>query len=60
MPYLSAMKFDNDVKSPNCEIYKAIFPEVLRLEGLLLIINPLLEVVLGYYFGESTDILALT
>ena len=23
-----------DVKSPNCEIYKAIFPEVLRLEGL--------------------------
>jgi uncharacterized protein len=23
-----------DVKSPNCRIYKAIFPEVLRLEGL--------------------------
>jgi uncharacterized protein len=23
-----------DVKSPNCNIYKAIFPEVLRLEGL--------------------------
>ncbi len=23
-----------DVKSPNCEIYRAIFPEVLRLEGL--------------------------
>jgi uncharacterized protein len=26
-----------DVKSPNCNIYKAIFPEVLRLEGLRLI-----------------------
>ena len=23
-----------DVKSPNCNIYKAIFPEILRLEGL--------------------------
>lgn len=26
-----------DRKSPNCNIYKAIFPEVLRLEGLRLI-----------------------
>ncbi len=26
-----------DVKSPNCRIYKALFPEVLRLEGLRLI-----------------------
>lgn len=26
-----------DVKSPNCHIYKAIFPEVLRLEGLRLL-----------------------
>lgn len=26
-----------DVKSPNCRIYKAIFPEVLRLEGLRLL-----------------------
>jgi len=26
-----------DVKSPNCNIYKVIFPEVLRLEGLRLI-----------------------
>lgn len=25
-----------DVKSPNCRIYKAIYPEVLRLEGLRL------------------------
>jgi uncharacterized protein len=23
-----------DVKSPNCNIYKTLFPEVLRLEGL--------------------------
>lgn len=26
-----------DVKSPNCNIYKAIFPEILRLEGLRLL-----------------------
>lgn len=26
-----------DIKSPNCEIYKALFPEVLRLEGLRLL-----------------------
>ena len=26
-----------DVKSPNCNIYKAIFPKVLRLEGLRLL-----------------------
>lgn len=26
-----------DIKSPNCHIYKAIFPEVLRLEGLRLL-----------------------
>lgn len=26
-----------DVKSPNCEIYKALLPEVLRLEGLRLL-----------------------
>ncbi len=26
-----------DVKSPNCNIYRAIFPEVLRLEGLRLL-----------------------
>jgi len=26
-----------DVKSPNCAIYRAIFPEVLRVEGLRLI-----------------------
>ena len=26
-----------DVKSPNCKIYKALFPEVLRLEGLRLL-----------------------
>jgi uncharacterized protein len=26
-----------DVKSPNCNIYQAIFPEVLRLEGLRLL-----------------------
>ena len=26
-----------DVKSPNCDIYKAIFPEALRLEGLRLL-----------------------
>jgi uncharacterized protein len=23
-----------DVKSPNCDIYKAIYPEAIRLEGL--------------------------
>ncbi len=28
---------DNDVKSPNCNIYKALFPEALRLEGLRLL-----------------------
>lgn len=27
----------NDVKSPNCNIYKALFPEALRLEALRLI-----------------------
>jgi uncharacterized protein len=27
----------NDVKSPNCNIYKALYPEVLRLEGLRLL-----------------------
>jgi uncharacterized protein len=27
----------NDVKSPNCNIYKALFPEVLRLEGFRLL-----------------------
>jgi uncharacterized protein len=26
-----------DVKSPNCNIYRAIFPDVLRLEGLRLL-----------------------
>ena len=26
-----------DVKSPNCNVYKALFPEVLRLEGLRLL-----------------------
>ncbi len=26
-----------DVKSPNCNIYKALFPEVIRLEGLRLL-----------------------
>ncbi|HEY4032612.1 MAG TPA: SPASM domain-containing protein, partial [Ktedonobacteraceae bacterium] len=26
-----------DVKSPNCNIYKALFPEVLRLEALRLL-----------------------
>jgi len=26
-----------DIKSPNCQIYKALFPEALRLEGLRLI-----------------------
>ncbi len=26
-----------DIKSPNCRIYKAIFPDVLRLEGLRLL-----------------------
>ena len=26
-----------DVKSPNCNIYKTIFPEALRLEGLRLL-----------------------
>ncbi|MGH7491017.1 MAG: radical SAM protein [bacterium] len=26
-----------DVKSPNCNIYKAIFPEILRLEGIRLL-----------------------
>ena len=26
-----------DVKSPNCNIYKAVFPEVLRLEALRLL-----------------------
>ena len=26
-----------DIKSPNCHIYKALFPEVLRLEGLRLL-----------------------
>ena len=26
-----------DVKSPNCNIYKALYPEVLRLEGLRLL-----------------------
>ena len=26
-----------DLKSPNCSIYQAIFPEVLRLEGLRLL-----------------------
>jgi uncharacterized protein len=26
-----------DVKSPNCNIYKAIYPDALRLEGLRLL-----------------------
>jgi uncharacterized protein len=26
-----------DVKSPNCNIYKALYPEVVRLEGLRLL-----------------------
>jgi uncharacterized protein len=26
-----------DIKSPNCRIYKAIYPEALRLEGLRLL-----------------------
>ena len=26
-----------DVKSPNCNIYKTLYPEALRLEGLRLI-----------------------
>jgi uncharacterized protein len=26
-----------DVKSPNCNIYKAIYPQALRLEGLRLL-----------------------
>ncbi len=26
-----------DVRSPNCRIYQALFPEVLRLEGLRLL-----------------------
>jgi uncharacterized protein len=26
-----------DVKSPNCRIYKALYPEMLRLEGLRLL-----------------------
>jgi uncharacterized protein len=26
-----------DVKSPNCKIYKALYPEALRLEGLRLL-----------------------
>ena len=26
-----------DLKSPNCEIYKALYPEILRLEGLRLL-----------------------
>jgi len=26
-----------DVKSPNCNIYRALFPEALRLEGLRLL-----------------------
>lgn len=26
-----------DVKSPNCHIYKALYPEVVRLEGLRLL-----------------------
>lgn len=32
-----------DVKSPNCNIYKALYPEVIRLEGLRLL----------KYFGEN-------
>ena len=27
----------NDVKSPYCNVYKALFPEMLRLEGLRLL-----------------------
>ena len=27
----------HDVKSPNCNIYKALYPEVIRLEGLRLL-----------------------
>jgi type II secretory pathway component PulL len=26
-----------DAKSPNCYIYKALFPEIMRLEGLRLL-----------------------
>jgi uncharacterized protein len=26
-----------DAKSPNCEIYKSLFPEVIRMEGLRLL-----------------------
>ncbi len=26
-----------DIKSPNCNIYKAIYPEALKLEGLRLL-----------------------
>jgi uncharacterized protein len=35
----------SDVKSPNCNIYKALFPDVLRLEALRLLkyVPPLLE-----------------
>jgi uncharacterized protein len=27
----------SDVKSPYCNVYKALYPEVLRLEGLRLL-----------------------
>jgi uncharacterized protein len=35
----------SDVKSPNCNIYKALFPDVLRLEALRLLkyVSPLLD-----------------
>jgi uncharacterized protein len=35
LTYRATARFD--VKSPNCHIYKALFPEVLRLEGLRLL-----------------------
>jgi uncharacterized protein len=33
--YRAARRYD--VKSPNCQIYKSLFPEALRLEGLRLL-----------------------
>jgi hypothetical protein len=43
-----------EAKSPNCEIYKALFPEVIRLEGLrLLRYADELDTIVSYQPGHS-------
>ncbi|NTV64846.1 MAG: SPASM domain-containing protein [Oscillochloris sp.] len=43
-----------DVKSPNCAIYKALYPEVMRLEGLEDDLPGVKSVVASYRKGQMT------